>query len=326
MNKEKQKNLEEISVSGGAEGGEVEFSGASKTSKSKREKKKMPEGYYIDRKQFIEELQIREAIREIIKKVKNRRKFLAEQKKQKQINNEQQLRSIIRTLIKEAKKDIADDPHDSTAINLLEELLKQILPNIETDYKTLTTKKEQRDSFRAHIINAVSTVLETEDVNKAGGGSDQGPFLALEEDENQTNEEVDIKISDEDTAEDKKFIDIGADEPETEEDEFRIKGQDDTGRALSQRSFDNIEKKIVETYGILSDAEDEKLFKDYLITNLKLYFDKWEKELGEVVEPTTSEYEAEKEKTETGGESGEGVGEEEFGGELDAEEPSEEPI
>jgi hypothetical protein len=31
-----------------------------------------------------------------------------------------------------------------------------------------------------------------------------------------------------------------------------------------------------------------------LITNLKLYFDKWEKELGEVIEPTTDEYEEEK--------------------------------
>ena len=50
-----------------------------------------------------------------------------------------------------------------------------MLPNLETEYKTLTTAKEQRDSFRAHVVNAVSTLLETEDVIKAGGhlGSDR---------------------------------------------------------------------------------------------------------------------------------------------------------
>jgi hypothetical protein len=55
-----------------------------------------------------------------------------------------------------------------------------------------------------------------------------------------------------------------------------------------------MEKNIVDTYGILHDEKDEKLFKDYLVTNLKLYFDKYEKELGPVAEPTTPEYEAEK--------------------------------
>ena len=63
---------------------------------------------------------------------------------------------------------------------------------------------------------------------------------------------------------------------------------------MSQRTFDRIEKNIIDTYAILNDEKDEKLFKDYLITNVKLYFDKYEKELGNVVEPTTNEYEAEK--------------------------------
>jgi hypothetical protein len=39
----------------------------------------------------------------------------------------------------------------------------------------------------------------------------------------------------------------------------------------------------------------QKLFEDYLITNLKLYFDKFEDELSTTLEePTTPEYEEEK--------------------------------
>ena len=49
----------------------------------------------------------------------------------------------------------------------------------------------------------------------------------------------------------------------------------------------------------MSDEEDRKTFQDYLVTNLKLYFDKWEKELGEVIEPTTEEYEDEKDESES---------------------------
>ena len=44
----------------------------------------------------------------------------------------------------------------------------------------------------------------------------------------------------------------------------------------------------------MSDEEDQKTFEDYMVTNLKLYFDKWENELSDVIEPTTSEYEKEK--------------------------------
>ena len=84
-------------------------------------------------------------------------------------------------------------------------------------------------------------------------------------------------------------------------------------------AFTNIEKNITETYAILHDEKDEKLFKDYLVTNLKLYFDKWEKELGAVTEPTTDEYEAEKDAGEAGAEAGAEFDAElggEFGGEI----------
>ena len=107
-------------------------------------------------------------------------------------------------------------------------------------------------------------------------------------------EEITIDVTDDD-----KFIDI--DPPTEEEAEAELASEDEgdkTGRKLAAQSFDAIEKQTLETYDTLSDPEDKKTFKDYLITNLKLYFDKWEKELGDVVEPTTDEYETEKEESE----------------------------
>jgi hypothetical protein len=180
-------------------------------------------------------------------------------------------------------------PHSSTAINLLEELLKQILPGIETDYKTLTTSKEQRDSFRANLLDAVSKLLAAEDVN-VEAGTDMEMDVPLEE--------IDIKIDDEEeSTPDDMFIDIDADQgtPEEEEEAFGIEGQEETGRNMAAKSYDKIEKNIIDSYAILSDDKDRKTFRDYLITNIKMYFDKYEAEMStEVVEPTTDEYEKEK--------------------------------
>ena len=94
-----------------------------------------------------------------------------------------------------------------------------------------------------------------------------------------------------------------------------------TGAEQPQQQLETVAKmsKIVlgmdiggtKSHAILADEKDQKLFTDYLITNIKLYFDKWEKELGNVVEPTTDEYEAEKVEDE--------FGEMEAAGEIDAE-------
>ena len=44
-------------------------------------------------------------------------------------------------------------------------------------------------------------------------------------------------------------------------------------------------------YSELDNPEDQEMFYDYLIANLKLYFDKWDSEMSSTVEePTNSEY------------------------------------
>jgi hypothetical protein len=51
----------------------------------------------------------------------------------------------------------------------------------------------------------------------------------------------------------------------------------------------------VDAYDLLSNSEDQELFYDYLIANLKLYFDKFEGELEvDSVEPTNQAYDSAK--------------------------------
>ena len=66
---------------------------------------------------------------------------------------------------------------------------------------------------------------------------------------------------------------------------------DETGRNMAYQSFKKIETNIIDSYELLSDPEDQELYYDYLIANLKLYFDKFENELADTVnEPTNQAY------------------------------------
>ena len=154
----------------------------------------------------------------------------------------------------------------------------------------MTTKKEQRDAFRSQLVSSVNSSLETAKINNQAAEMQSGNTTG--EEFIDIDEEIEIDITDDD-----KFIDIDPEETPEEEIDAEVKQDataNETGSKLAAQSFDSIEKQTLEAYNTLSDEEDQKTFQDYLITNLKLYFDKWEKELGEVIEPTTDEYEEEK--------------------------------
>ena len=231
-----------------------------------------------------EEKILRENIRQIIRLVK-----------QKNNTQEEQLRQVVREFIDiemktltEAGPDIDPTPNKSTGINVLEELLKKIIPIIETDYKSLTTNTSQRESYRSHIINAVVNSLTPAKINNDADGEDDD-----------LEEEISINVGD-DTVDD-KFIDIrtdaekSADDEKAEEDPRDAFGADvegdETGRNVAYQSFKKIETSIIDSYELLGDPEDQELFYDYLIANLKLYFDKFEEELsGSLDEPTNQAY------------------------------------
>ena len=246
-----------------------------------------------------DELTLRENIRHLIRYVK-----------QKKINEEQEVRNHLKKLLRlelqsmlmEADvPDVDPTPNKSTGINVLEQLLKKIVPVLQTDYKSLTTSEDQRQSFRAHIINAVINTLTPAKVNNEAG----------EEEAESLDEEIDIQIGDDD-----KFIDIRTDAEKKAEEEEQAPDEreefgagvdgDETGRNMAYESFKKVESSVIDSYELLSNPEDQEVFYDYLIANLKLYFDKFESELaGQVDEPTNQAYDTAKEEEPAPDEGGE---------------------
>ena len=238
---------------------------------------------------------LRENVRDLISLVKKKNKNTQ--------TEEQKLRAIIREFLQHELREAATPdndpaPHKSTGINVLEDLLKKIIPQIEDDYKLLTTSEEQRESYRAHIIQAVVGSLTPVELNN--DAPEDAPQGDLDED-------IDVEISDDDD-EDDMFIDINPEQSEEEEEEvdprdsFGIEGKDTTGRNMAYTTFKKIESQIIDAYDMLSNPEDQELFFDYLIANLKLYFDKFEKEImPDVEEPTNQAYDSAKEEDPAGG-------------------------
>jgi len=273
---------------------------------------------FIDRSELIEEERLRIQIREAVQVIKNKR--LVEQKNKKL--EEAILREFVAKLIEAETTDAA--PHSSTGINVLEDLLKKIIPQIEDEYKKLTTDPKQRESFRAHVINATQNALAptmtTDEISPEE--AEKEIDISLEEAgiELEVGGDTD-SLDSEGTPDEEAFIDIDgnpeAEEP-SEEEKFGVEGEDETGRNMAFTAFQKVEKSIVDSYNILSNDEDRELFYDYLITNLKLYFDKFEDELSSVLpEPTTSEYEDEKDNQEDSAEETDLDAEDDLGGEDD---------
>jgi len=378
----------------------------------------------ISHEELAAEIKLREQVSKIVNIVRSRKV----NKKINEILEEREFREILQNLILEAAVDDPEkDPHPATGINVLEDLLKKIIPILEDDFKVLTTSEEQRNSFRAHIIHAVRNTLAPVQANEKAGTQGEeseenelnegireiiigtlltlapalgiaGPVSAvqgtvtppegapgiekllpadafkealtgglktmddaellslhvsLQKDQadgdkrgmtqklktaiedfpiqyknkivslqykapptSMLDEAVEIDIEDED--EEGKFIDIEGDkkapeeEPADPKEEFGLDGEDETGRNAAYNSFKKIENQIVDAYSLLGNEEDQGVFYDYLITNLKLYFDKYETELQtKLGEPSTPEYE--KEKEELGGEGEDLGGEEDLG-------------
>ena len=248
------------------------------------------------------ENEIRKYIQKRIIEIKMQQaKILHERKKE-----ETQLRKAIRQLLKEA--DISDiHPHRSTAINVLEELLKKMIPTLRADYKRLTTDETQRQSFRAHIVKAIKDSLMPSLVNDEYGAVPGGAILSapseeevgLEDEEDLTLESElhmldEIEVDIEDEPDQGKKIPVEDDDTPTEEESFGVglEAMDETGRNMAYASYKKVQQYILDSYDTLANREDKKIFVDYLITNTKLYFDKFEDELKKTVEePTTDEYE-----------------------------------
>ena len=243
-----------------------------------------------------------------------------------QEEREYELRKIIRQLLREG--DISDiHPHRSTAINTLEDVLKKAIPTLRKDYKNLTTDANQRSSFRSHILKAIKDSLmpamnnakygaggallsepapddvksmnpkdtknDEDEKYKSAGDDDFASMLkSLEEAEigiDVGDEEREEKFSNPiDEPEGNKKLNVEPDEEPDEKEDFGIEGEDETGRNMAYTSFRKISQYILDAFDMLANPKDKEVFIDYLLTNLKLYFDKFETELKNTVEEPDS--------------------------------------
>ncbi len=236
----------------------------------------------INRTDLIAETLIREHVSRRIRK-----------KLSEQYEKENKLRGIVRRLL-EAETG-TEEPSQYTGINVLASTLEKIIPVIQDDYKMLTTSVEQRESFRNHIIHAIKNTLRPlESAVKADTESLPENFY-FEIDEEVLLEKVVIDLTpEEDEIEnvEGEFIDI--DDGAEEDDFVELDDQNETGRNFAADTFKKVEKQIVDAYDMLADEKDQTLFYDYMLTNMLLYFDKFEDELQpSLPDSTTPEYEEE---------------------------------
>lgn len=249
---------------------------------------------------------LREHIRNLISNVRKEQK----QEYKNKIKEERTLRRFIRTLIKEGED---TSPSFSTGINVLKDLLATIVPILADEYKNLTTDPEQRKSFRSHTVKAIQNLLAPESMlrkaaDQAKAASAAAPVAPVqtaavppvEGEEESLTEQEELETAEQPT--DPRFVDVdsglSAEKPDPTDPETAfeaIPGADVTGRDMAKKSFRKIQKQILEAYSTLHNDKDVKLFYDYLITNVKLHFDKFEDELQPTLsEPTTDAYEAER--------------------------------
>ena len=235
-------------------------------------------------------IKIREGLKQFFSaKSKSHEKVVAS------VIEEHKLRIQLRDIILEQTLNETEDPtvdvHDNTGINTLKDLMKNtnVLSTLREVYKTLTTDENQKNSFRAHIIKWVQDTLAPVKLNDTDASDSQA-----------VNEEIGVDVE---GVNDEMFIDAAdgseKDQPEVDDEENKmnsISGEDTTGRNKAERVYPTIEKSIIDYYAELDNPEDQEMFYDYLIANLKLYFDKWDGEMSKgVVEPTNDEYESAKE-------------------------------
>jgi hypothetical protein len=241
--------------------------------------REMQENYFIKRENLMEELKLRKAIRNIIT-----------ENKKKELNEEQRLRSVIRKMLTEAKQ--ADEVvYQNTGINKLRDLLRNIIPSIQDDYKDLTTSIEQRQAYINHLMAGIKNLLNIADLSKNTKETSK---------EKELEEDIEIDVFKKDPSK----IDLGlnkkekpAPEPEdsrSEEeklvsgDEMPLDPDQLTGMREAAITLKKIKTQITDTYETLSNPEDEKAFKDYILPNIEAHVEEFESEI-----TATSEVEVE---------------------------------
>ena len=224
----------------------------------------------------------------------------------KQNKEEERLKMLLKRYVTEVKgtTDVADTViHPNTGINVLDDLLKNIIKTIEKYYKNQSTDEDQRKSFRYHYLVNFKNALQPINVNRKA--SETLAELRKEKIELKVGDNID----DDDInspADQSKFIPArpqdekeardAKEEAEKEEKFLKVDTSDPSvsqGANFAEKAWNDTENQIINSYEDLVNPDDADKFYDYGLTNLKLYFDKFEAELerGGGEEPSSPDYE-----------------------------------
>ena len=231
-----------------------------------------------------------------------------------QTKQEQLLRKVIRGIIKEAKE--SANPHPNTGINMLRDSFRKAKPTIKNLYQQLTTSKEQRDSFTAHLLAAFVRLFDQLDAISAQGATEAPPEISptaeptpasgelaapsekdisdIEAEVEDLLEQVGIKIDDEEDEKDIVSDEIEAEKPKTQvEKDFAKKKEQEqersefaggmegeiTGRNQAFDAFRLTQSYFSDAYMDLADEQDRKMYKEWCLYNLDLLLKSFEDEL-----------------------------------------------
>jgi len=226
----------------------------------------------IDRHRFAQEMLLREQIRN------NVRELIIEEK-DKILKEEKGLRSIIRGLLSEEK---------STSINFLENLFSDtnLVSTLQDGYESLE-REEEKKSYKSHTLSSLMKTLDIYDINNISTGEEEAPL----------EEEVEIGVE-----EDPDRL-LGQEEEKVDDSaitDFTLAGENETGRNLALGVPGERDKGVVDIiwpsirnwYSKIGtdDAEGREVFKDYLLINIKKYFELWDSESSsDIEEPAIEE-------------------------------------
>jgi hypothetical protein len=244
----------------------------------------------MNKDELLQEIKLRRFIRQAIK--------LRQQKmnrtKQRDVIEEQKLRTIIRHLLIEAETDTDTEPvpYKSTAMNLINDVFGEILPVVKKGLRKLTSDPEERISYLDHVLNKIKNMFDVLNASQEAGQAlaEQRIGIKIEDDdEEEVGETPDFDDPDA-PAEEKPTKE---DEEETEFQKFAIAGKDETGARIAFDTIagSNIEDNIRKLVRLLGDDEKRKEAQEYFLYNLNLFAIGYEKDLASEIgqEPAFTE-------------------------------------
>ena len=232
----------------------------------------------MNKDELLQEIKLRRFIRQAIKL----RQHKMNQTKQRDIIEEQKLRTIIRHILIEAETDTDTEPvpYKSTAMNLINDVFGEILPVVKKGLRKLTSDPEERVSYLDHVLNKIKNMFDVLNASQEAGQAlaEQRIGIKIEDDDEEEVGETPDFDDPEAPAEKKPTKE---DEEEAEFQKFAIAGKDETGARIAFDTIagSNIEDNIRKLVRLLGDDEKRKEAQEYFLYNLNLFAIGYEKDL-----------------------------------------------